>query len=167
MISAEALAGRLRGPKHTHFLRHCNRIGCTGIRFQSTSTGPGSISQQPQPQPQQQQQQQQQQQSVTTALDPRWLSHVKRRIGKCITFGMKPPQVATAGAILAEIVRDWRELVAGSEGFLTSTSRRGLYRHQVVWGDMDSMVSPSHCTSSARPLAPSAFIFHRTCGKSL
>lgn len=52
---------------------------------------------------------------------------------------MKPPQVATAGAILAEIVRDWRELVAGSEGFLTSTSRRGLYRHQVVWGDMDSM----------------------------
>lgn len=158
MISAEALAGRLRAHKHTYFLRHCNRIGCcTGTRLQSTSTGPGSISPQ----------QQQQQQSVTTALDPRWLSDVKRRIGKCITFGMKPPQVATAGAILAEIVRDWRELVAGSEGFLTSTSRRGLYRHQVVWGDMDSMVSPSHCTSSARPLASSTSIFDRTCGTHL
>lgn len=131
MIGVEALTGRLRVPKYTYLFPHCNRIGCAGIRYQSTTTGSQSISQQSQ-----------HQQPASMALDPRWLSNVKRRIGKCITFGMKSPQVATAGAILAEIVRDWRELVAGSEGFLTDTSRRGLYRHQVVWGDMDSMVSP-------------------------
>lgn len=29
--------------------------------------------------------------------------------------------------------------MAGSEGFLTGSDRRGLYRQSVVWGDMDSM----------------------------
>lgn len=29
--------------------------------------------------------------------------------------------------------------MAGSEGFLTDKSHRGLYRHEVVWGEMDSM----------------------------
>lgn len=56
-------------------------------------------------------------------------------------FGLNDSQVARAGAILAEIARDWRELVAGSEGFLTGPDRRGLYRQEVVWGEMDSMVS--------------------------
>jgi hypothetical protein len=55
-------------------------------------------------------------------------------------FGLKPAQIDEAGAILEEIARDWRELVAGSEGFLTSRERRGLWRHRVVWGEMDAMV---------------------------
>jgi len=75
----------------------------------------------------------------TASLSPRWLSDVKQRIGKCITFGLKPDQNAQAGVILREIARDWRELVAGSEGFLTGPRRRGTFRHQVVWGDQDSM----------------------------
>jgi hypothetical protein len=79
-------------------------------------------------------------QSATTSLSPRWLSDVKQRIGKCITFGLKPHQVDEAGKMLAEISQDWRELVAGSEGFLTGPKRRGLYRQEVVWGEMDSMV---------------------------
>ena len=49
---------------------------------------------------------------------------------------MKPTQMEEAGMILKEIARDWRELVAGSEGFLTGKTRRGLHRHNVVWGEM-------------------------------
>ena len=77
---------------------------------------------------------------ATASLSPRWLSDVKQRVGKCILFGLKPHQTQEAGNILQEIARDWRELVAGSEGFLTSKEHRGLYRQSVVWGEMDSMV---------------------------
>ncbi|KAF2704232.1 hypothetical protein K504DRAFT_462804 [Pleomassaria siparia CBS 279.74] len=75
----------------------------------------------------------------TASLSPRWLSDVKTRIGKCIMFGLDPSQTKEAGLILQEMVADWRELVAGSEGFLTGKGRTGLFRQQVVWGEMDSM----------------------------
>lgn len=78
--------------------------------------------------------------SKIATINPRWLSEAKKRIGKCITFGLKPEHVQEAGRILQEITRDWRELLAGSEGFLTGPHRRGLYRHRVVWGDSDAMV---------------------------
>jgi len=78
--------------------------------------------------------------AATAALSPRWLSDVKRRIGQCITFGLKPHQTHEAGTILQEIARDWRELVAGSEGYLTGPTRRSMHRQEVVWGEMDSMV---------------------------
>lgn len=80
-----------------------------------------------------------QEQGATASLSPRWLSEVKQRIGKCITFGMDSQQTDRAGQILQEIARDWRELVAGSEGFLTGRKRRGMFRQEVVWGEMDSM----------------------------
>jgi hypothetical protein len=67
---------------------------------------------------------------------PRWLSDCKTRIGKCIMFGISPEQTAEAGSILQEMSSEWRELVAGSEGFLTGEEYRGLYRHEVVWGEM-------------------------------
>lgn len=70
------------------------------------------------------------------AIDPRWLTMMKRRIGKCMMFGLKPSQVDEAGRILQQLARDWRELIAGSEGFLTDEKRRSLYRHNVVWGEM-------------------------------
>lgn len=53
-------------------------------------------------------------------------------------FGMDSKQTAEASSILKELAKDWRELVAGSEGYLTSQERLGLYRHRVVWGDMVS-----------------------------
>src|SRR5271155_1402825 len=74
-----------------------------------------------------------------SSLHPSWLSDTKARIGKCIMFGMKPELVDEAGKILYEISRDWRELVAGSEGFLTSKDRTGLDRQEIVWGEQDSM----------------------------
>lgn len=69
-------------------------------------------------------------------VNPRWLSTTKRRIGKCLTFGLRPDQITEAGEISQQLARDWRELVAGSEGFLTSEARRGMFRHNVVWGEM-------------------------------
>lgn len=54
-------------------------------------------------------------------------------------FGLKPHQVVEAGKILQEIARDWRGLIAGSEGFLTEEKRTALSRHNVVWGEMDTM----------------------------
>ncbi|KAK5716656.1 hypothetical protein LTR15_009548 [Elasticomyces elasticus] len=76
---------------------------------------------------------------ATASLSPRWLSDVKERIGKCLTFGADEEQTQKAGLVLSEIARDWRELVAGSEGFLTDAKRRGIYRQEVVWGEMDAM----------------------------
>ncbi|EER24279.1 hypothetical protein CPC735_056490 [Coccidioides posadasii C735 delta SOWgp] len=69
-------------------------------------------------------------------LDSKWLSVTKKRLGKCLQFGLQPEQVRAAGDILKQVTRDWRELVAGSEGFLTGEDRRGLFRHNVVWGEM-------------------------------
>lgn len=40
------------------------------------------------------------------------------------------------------VATDWRELVVGSEGFLTGRGREGLKGQEVVWGEMDSMVRP-------------------------
>ena len=56
-------------------------------------------------------------------------------------FGMKPDQVDEASRILQELSRDWRNLVAGSEGFLTGKGRVGLQSQAVVWGEQDTMVS--------------------------
>lgn len=50
-------------------------------------------------------------------------------------FGMKPAQIDEGGNILRQLAEEWRELIAGSEGFLTDKKRRSLYRHNVVWGE--------------------------------
>ena len=72
----------------------------------------------------------------TIDTPPRWLADVKKRIGKCVNFGLRPMQVDEAGRILRVLARDWKELLAGSEGFLVGRSRAGLERHRVVWGEM-------------------------------
>lgn len=70
------------------------------------------------------------------SLAPRWLSDLKSRIGKCIVSGLQPAQIDEAGDILRIVTKEWRELLAGSEGFLVGRGRSGLERHQVVWGEM-------------------------------
>ncbi|KAJ6064863.1 hypothetical protein N7444_000516 [Penicillium canescens] len=57
-------------------------------------------------------------------IDPRWLTMIKRRIGKCMMFGLRPDQINEGGQILQQLANDWRELLAGSEGFLTDKKRR-------------------------------------------
>ncbi|ROV88648.1 hypothetical protein VMCG_10321 [Cytospora schulzeri] len=68
---------------------------------------------------------------------PRWLSDIRSRLGKCLMFGCSPAQVAEAGQVIRALAGEWRELLAGSEGFLTG-GRRGLDGQQVVWGEQDS-----------------------------
>jgi hypothetical protein len=50
-------------------------------------------------------------------------------------FGMKPAQIDEGGKVLQQLAEEWRELIAGSEGFLTDRKRRSLFRHNVVWGE--------------------------------
>ncbi|KAF2096765.1 hypothetical protein NA57DRAFT_78358 [Rhizodiscina lignyota] len=76
---------------------------------------------------------------ATAHLSPRWLSDLKSRIGRCLQFGCSSEQVHEAGLILKELTTSWRELVAGSEGFLTDESRRETFRQNVVWGEQDAM----------------------------
>ena len=79
--------------------------------------------------------------SITSALPARWLTDLKRRIGKCISFGLQREQVEEAGNILRAVARDWRELVAGSEGYLTGRGRAGFEGREVVWGEMVRILS--------------------------
>lgn len=37
------------------------------------------------------------------------------------------------------VATDWRELLAGSEGFLTGRGRAGYEGREVVWGEMVSI----------------------------
>lgn len=53
-------------------------------------------------------------------------------------FGLQPAQLDEVGSIMSIIAKDWRELVAGSEGFLVGQGRAGLESHAVVWGEMVS-----------------------------
>lgn len=77
------------------------------------------------------------------ALSPKWLSDTKLRIGKCLTFGMNAEQVQQAAKICKILGQEWKELLAGSEGFLTDEKRAGLLGHRVSWGELDVMVSLS------------------------
>jgi hypothetical protein len=80
---------------------------------------------------------------VPSEMPSRWLSDLKKRVGKCILFGCNEEQVQEAGRISQELASNWRELVAGSEGFLTTEGRPGLFRRPVEWGEQDSMVGSS------------------------
>lgn len=65
---------------------------------------------------------------------------MKTRLGKCIFHGLAPAENKELSAMMDDLTENWREYVAGSEGYLMGEERRGLWRHAVVWGDMDSMV---------------------------
>lgn len=71
--------------------------------------------------------------SLNNAL---WLSETKSRLGKLFFHGTTTEDVKEASDILKDLTKNWREYVAASEGFLTSEKWRGLYKHDVVWGDM-------------------------------
>jgi hypothetical protein len=58
------------------------------------------------------------------------------RLGYITNNGLPTAQAPLAAKILTSISTDWRELIAGSEGFLTTEGKRGLYRRNVEWGEM-------------------------------
>ena len=49
---------------------------------------------------------------------------------------MNKEQLREAGNILHYVNFNWKDLVAGTEGYLTGKGRWGLHRHQVAWGEM-------------------------------
>lgn len=69
----------------------------------------------------------------------RWLAELRARIGKCIVFGCSRQQISQAAVVLRALATEWRELLAGSEGFLTG-GRRGLDGREIAWGEMDAFV---------------------------
>lgn len=75
--------------------------------------------------------------AIPASPPQRWLSDLQSRLGKCIMFGCSPAQVAQASGVLHALATEWRQLSAGSEGYLTG-GRRGLEGQQVVWGEQDS-----------------------------
>jgi len=76
----------------------------------------------------------------------RWITDLRARIGKCIVFGCSNQQVSRVAAVLRALAVEWRDLLAGSEGFLTG-GRRGLDGQKIAWGEMDSFV----CAPSIHP----------------
>ncbi|KAL7272873.1 hypothetical protein RUND412_004306 [Rhizina undulata] len=73
----------------------------------------------------------------------RRLSDLKLRLGRIFFHGATKEEVAEASVVLKDLSENWREYVAGTEGFLTEEKRRGLFRHSVVWGDMLFIVTLS------------------------
>ncbi|KAI5289715.1 hypothetical protein KEM54_003367 [Ascosphaera aggregata] len=69
-------------------------------------------------------------------IDARWLSSINHRIGKCLAYGATPSQTRRAGGIARQLAMHWRELVAGSQGYVTTPEMRSLFKHPVVWGEM-------------------------------
>lgn len=52
---------------------------------------------------------------------------------------MNDMQVTKAGLLLAEVARDWKLLLAGSEGYLVDKRRAGISSVPIIWGDQDTM----------------------------
>lgn len=69
----------------------------------------------------------------------RWIAELRARVGKCIIFGCDRQQISRAASVLGALAREWKELLAGSEGFLTG-GRRGLEAREIAWGEMDTFV---------------------------
>ncbi|KAI1327949.1 thioesterase-like superfamily-domain-containing protein [Xylariaceae sp. FL0255] len=67
----------------------------------------------------------------------RWVSDIRTRLGKCIIFGCNEAQIQRVASIIGTVAREWRVLLAGSEGFLVG-GKRGIEGQQVVWGEIDS-----------------------------
>lgn len=102
--------------------------------------------------------------SATTSIPPpppqRWVSDIQSRIGRCLSFGCSAAQVSRASGVLTIVAKEWRELLAGSEGFLSQG--RAATSRKVVWGEMDTFVGS--------PFAPARHLenmgepgFHRVC----
>lgn len=75
------------------------------------------------------------------ALSPRWLSDFQARLKKLPVEKLPPAVKFAADGLQMEIDKKWLDLMAGSEGFLTTPRWRGLNSHAVAWGDMVGFLS--------------------------
>ncbi|KAG9228217.1 thioesterase-like superfamily-domain-containing protein [Amylocarpus encephaloides] len=75
----------------------------------------------------------------TPSPSSRWLSDTKARIGRCIMFGVDSKHMGGGVGMCKILAKEWRELIAGRDGYLVADNRAGLLKQNVVWGEQDSM----------------------------
>lgn len=75
----------------------------------------------------------------------RWLSRstgaptyrsLVSRLGYITNNGVSLETASATADILKCISSEWRDLIAGAEGYLTAKDRRGISGRMVDWGDM-------------------------------
>ena len=71
-----------------------------------------------------------------TSLPTQWLPEVKKRLGKCIIFGLSAEQTKEYASISRELGNSWKAMLLASEGFLFGKGGAGLGIHCVVGDDM-------------------------------
>ncbi|OAA50185.1 Thioesterase/thiol ester dehydrase-isomerase [Beauveria brongniartii RCEF 3172] len=82
-----------------------------------------------------------------TAPNSRWLSDIRNRLSTGISKRAEEPKVlAQLKHHMSYLDQHWLNLSAGREGYLIEPQWRGLDKHSIAWGDMDSMgmMSNSH-----------------------
>ncbi|XWW94953.1 hypothetical protein V2A60_002903 [Cordyceps javanica] len=78
--------------------------------------------------------------AAETAPNSRWLSDMRNRLSSGISKRAEEPKVvAQLKHHMSYLDQHWLNLSAGREGFLIEPQWRGLDRHNIAWGDMDSM----------------------------
>ncbi|KAJ6189675.1 hypothetical protein N7519_004583 [Penicillium mononematosum] len=65
--------------------------------------------------------------SASTPINPRWLTMAKRRVGKCMMFGMKPAQIDEGGRFYSNWPRNGGNWSLGARDF--SRIRNGAQGH--------------------------------------
>ncbi|KAG7119777.1 hypothetical protein HYQ45_014841 [Verticillium longisporum] len=78
--------------------------------------------------------------AAAAPLNSRWLSDLQARIRRIASVESRSGRHEEARQLLRLTETQWLGFLAGRDGFLTGEGWRGLDRHQVNWGDMDSMV---------------------------
>ncbi|EEY14897.1 conserved hypothetical protein [Verticillium alfalfae VaMs.102] len=77
--------------------------------------------------------------AAASPLNSRWLSDLQARIRRIASVESRSGKHEEARQLLRLTETQWLGFLAGRDGFLTGEGWRGLDRHQVNWGDMDSM----------------------------
>ena len=79
-----------------------------------------------------------------------FLPEIKARIGKCISHSVKDEHIEYAAKISKRISEQWKYIVAGEHGYLTTDS----YPDQVRWGEMVSTNTVAGMEGRCRGLKP-------------
>lgn len=69
-------------------------------------------------------------------LNSRWLSDFQAQLKQASEGSASSEKKVQVETLKQDVDSRWLDLLAGSEGFLTSPEWRGLDHHAVAWGDM-------------------------------
>ncbi|KAJ3494030.1 hypothetical protein NLG97_g4345 [Lecanicillium saksenae] len=78
--------------------------------------------------------------TTNTAPNSRWLSDMRSRLATGISKRADDTKVvAQLKRLMSYLDQHWLNLSAGREGYLVEPQWRGLDKHEIAWGEMDSM----------------------------